>query len=185
MKVRHQICILLSCWLMASCASQPDIYVNSDPSVNIATYSTFGFFDPLGTDKKGYGSLTSERLKAATRTRLESLGYQYSEANPQLLINFGGQLSDKLRVDSVPSAGGYYGYRAGMYGAWGGYNTTYVDQYTEGTLNVDIVDAQRNRMVWEGIVTGRVTEDTRENIGPAIDNAVAELLADFPAHAAN
>jgi len=39
-------------------------------------------------------------------------------------------------------------------------------------------------MVWEGIVTGRVTEDTRENIGPAIDSAVAELLADYPAHVA-
>lgn len=185
MKNKLLILVLSFSWLMASCASQPDIYVNSDPSVNVAAYSTFGFFNPLGTDKKGYGSLTSERLKAATRTRLESLGYQYSESNPQLLINFGGQLSDKLRVDSVPSAGGYYGYRAGMYGAWGGYNSTYVDQYTEGTVNIDMVDASANRMVWEGVVTGRVTDKTKENIGPVLDAVVAELLRDFPPHAAN
>jgi hypothetical protein len=184
MKTKLITLVLASCWLAASCASTPDIYVNSDPSVNVATYSTFGFFTPLGTDKKGYGSLTSERLKAATRTRLESLGYKYSETNSQLLINFAGQLNDKLRVDSAPVTGGYYGYRAGMYGAWGGYNTTYVDQYTEGTLNIDIVDAAANRMVWEGVATGRVTDETMQNIGPAIDSAVAELLANFPAHAA-
>lgn len=184
MKNKLQVIVLVSSFLLASCASGPDIYVRNDPSVNVATYSTFGFFKPLGTDKEGYGSLTSERLKAATRTRLESLGYKYTDTKPELLINFGGQLSDKLRVDSAPSAGGYYGYRSGMYGAWGGYNTTYVDQYTEGTLNVDIVDAAARRMVWEGVVTGRVTEETKENIGPVLDSAVAELLADFPAHVA-
>jgi hypothetical protein len=122
---------------------------------------------------------------AATRTRLESLGYKYSEKIPQLLINFSGQLSDKLRVDSAPAAGGYYGYRSGKYGAWGGYNSTYVDQYTEGTVNIDMVDAAANRMVWEGIVTGRVTDKTKENLGPVLDAVVAELLAEFPAHAGN
>ena len=184
MKNKLLILVLTSSWLFASCASQPDVYVNSDPSVNVATYSTFNFFNPLGTDKKGYGSLTSERLKAATRARLESLGYTYSETSPELLINFGGQLSDKIDIDSAPTAGGYYGYRTGMYGAWGGYST-YVDQYTEGTVNIDMVDRQANRMVWEGIVTGRVTDKTRENIGPVLDAVVAELLADFPAHTGN
>lgn len=181
MKNKLLVLVLSFSGLVASCASQPDVYVRNDPSVNIATYSTFGFFNPLGTDKRGYSSLTSERLKAATRARLESLGYKYSESNPQLLINFAGQLSDKIDVDSVPSAGGYYGYRAGMYGAWGGYST-YVDQYTEGTVNIDMVDAAANRMVWEGVVTGRVTDKTKENLGPALDAVVAELLSEFPAH---
>lgn len=37
---------------------------------------------------------------------------------------------------------GYHGYRGDMYSAWGGYDTT-VSEYTEGTLNVDVVDPAR------------------------------------------
>jgi hypothetical protein len=141
-----------------------------------------------GTDTKGYGSLTSQHLKSATRTKLESLGYTYDETNPQLRINFGGQMSDKLRVSSAPVGPvvgvGYYGYRAGMYGAWGGYNQTTVSQYTEGTLNLDVVDVAANRMVWESVANGRVTEDDLKNIGPVLTEVVGEMLSKFPPHAA-
>jgi len=57
--------------------------------------------------------------------------------------------------------GGYYGYRRGYYGTWGGYGygtTTHINNYTEGTINVDIVDRAQKRMVWEGVAAGRVDE---------------------------
>ena len=185
MKTKKTLLPAIALSVLSACASGPDIIYNSDPSVNVAGYSTFAFFDPLGTDTKGYGSLTSQYLKSATRTKLESLGYTYDETNPQLRINFGGQLSDKLRVSSAPTVGvGYYGYRAGMYGAWGGYNQTTVSQYTEGTLNLDVVDVAANRMVWESVANGRVTEEDLKNVGPVLTEGVGEMLSKFPPHAA-
>jgi len=178
--------VLLALVLQA-CATGPKINVDSDPSVQVANYATFGFYPTLGTDQQGYGSITSQRLKAATRSRLEALGYIYTETNPDVMINFGANLSDKLRVDTVPSASmgmGYYGYRGGMYGAWGGYNQTTVDQYTEGTLTIDVVDAKLQRLVWQGTAVGRVTEKTRENVAAVIDAVVGEILASYPAHSA-
>ena len=59
-------------------------------------------------------------------------------------------------------------------------STTEVVQRTEGTLGIDIIDAQRQQLVWEGAATGRVTDQTRQNRAAAIDAAVAEIMAQFP-----
>ena len=42
---------------------------------------------------------------------------------------------------------------------------TEVYRYTEGTMNVDLVDAGQNRLVWEGMAVGRVGRGTPEERG--------------------
>jgi hypothetical protein len=173
--------------VVAGCASGPKIRSNTDPQANLSAYQTFAFVHPLGTDRAGYSTFVSQQLKTAVRRELESRGYKYSEANPQLLVNFNAKLDSKMRVENVPSMSGtvgpvYYGYRGGVYAPWPTYETQ-VDQYTEGTLNVDVVDGAQKRLVWEGIAVGRVTEKTRENIGPALDSTVAEIFKHFPGKA--
>jgi hypothetical protein len=79
--------------------------------------------------------------------------------------------------------GGYYGYRDPFYGGWGGYGMgyeTHVDSYTEGTLNVDVVDARTQKLVWEGAIIGRITESVVKNLEKSIDNAVHEVYKNFP-----
>jgi hypothetical protein len=173
--------------LLAGCASGPTIRSNTDPQANLSSYRTYGFVAPLGTDRAGYSTIVSEQLKAAVRRELEARGYTYAQDNPQLLVNFNAKLDDKLRVDTTPTASiavgrGYYGYRGGFYSAWPAYETS-VDQYTQGTLNIDVVDATQKRLVWEGVAVGRVTQKTRENLGAAIDATVAEIFKKFPATA--
>lgn len=180
---------------LAACAtSGPSIRAEYDKAADFRQYQTFGFFTPLGTDKAGYQSVISGYLKAAARRELEARGLRYDETSPQLLVNFGAKLNDKLRVTEVPAptigvgigyGRGYYGYRTGLYGAWPLYQTeTRVDQYQEGTLNVDLVDAARKQLVWEGIAAGRVTQKTLDNLQPAVDAAVASLFTKFPVPAA-
>jgi hypothetical protein len=57
---------------------------------------------------------------------------------------------------------------------------TRVDTYSEGTLNIDVIDAARKQMIWEGVAVGRVTEKTMENLKPEIDQAVAAIFAKYP-----
>ena len=174
-------CLLL---FLAACATGPTIESNYDHGVNFAAYRTFGYFSPLGTDKSGYATLVTQTLKAATRREMEARGYTYSDSNPDLLLNFNGKLARQVEVSQIPMGPpmGYYGYRGGFYGGWGGYYTN-VDQYTEGTLNIDLVDAQRRQLVWEGVAIGRVTEKHRETREAAINAAVAEIFKKFPFHA--
>lgn len=172
------LCLLAG---LAACATGPTIESNYDHGANFAAYRTFGYFSPLGTDKAGYATLVTQTLKGATRREMEARGYTYSESNPDLLLNFNAKLAQQVEVSQVPMGPpiGYYGYRTGFYGGWGGYYTD-VDQYTEGTLNIDLVDAQRRQLVWEGVAVGRVTEKHRENREAAINAAVAEIFKRFP-----
>lgn len=171
---------------LAGCATGPSVRAEYDKSVDFVPYKTFGFFDPLGTDKSGYGSIVSQYLKAATRSELEARGLRFDDTAPQLRVNFNAKLSDKLQSTTMPGPTmgmGYYGYRGAFYSPWPtyGYNTTTVTStYTEGTLNIDIVDAARKQLVWEGVVVGTVHDTSVDSIKPAIDEAVKAAFTKYP-----
>lgn len=165
---------------LVGCASTPRTYSNIDRSADFARYSTFGFFDKLSTDKEQYESMESNFLKVAVSQEMDRRGFRYAD-DPDLLINFYVNTEEKISSRSGPTIGAYYGYRRSRYDAWGGYGyETRVDQFTEGTLNIDVVDAKTGKLVWEGIVVGRVTEKVLRNLEPVIDEAVREVFKLFP-----
>jgi hypothetical protein len=173
---------------LGGCASGPSIRVDQDPAANLTTYKTFGFFTPLATDQAGYSTLLTARLKDSTRRELERRGYAYEESSPELRVNFNVNVAEKTEVRSSPSMSvgyGYYGYRGGMYGAWNGYpydvETT---NYKQGTLTIDVVDAARKSLVWQGVAEGRISKKVMENPAPAIDAAVTQIFANFPSKVA-
>lgn len=172
--------------LLVGCATTPKATIRStvDSSADFSQYRSFGFVEKLGTDTANYESLVSASLKNAARRQLELRGLTYSASSPDLLVNFNGKLDEKLRVTQTPSVTmgmGYYGYRGGIYSTWPMYpQETNVDQYTQGTLNVDVVDARRRQLVWEGVAVGRVTEKTRDNIPAVVDAVMPEIFAKFP-----
>lgn len=178
--------------IMGGCASGPDVRVEYDASTRFTQYRTFGFVKPLGTDRDGYQSILSQRLVAATQRELEARGMRFDSSHPQLLVNFNAAVTDKVQVSTVPSTmigigvgsgghRGYYDYRVGMYGAWPLYqDQTLVSPYREGTLNIDIIDAARKQLVWEGVVTDIVTQKMLDNLQASIDAAVTAAFAKYP-----
>ena len=169
--------------ILAACSSSPAIKSDYDHQADFSRYRTFGYMSPLGTDKAGYSTLLTERLKDATRGQMEMRGYVYDASNPDLLVNFNGKLQQKTQVTEAPPPpmGPYYGYRSGFYGGWPGYgwgDTVY--QYTEGTLNIDLVDARRKQMVWEGVAVGEVQNPDTATSSQNIDKAVAGIFAKYP-----
>lgn len=172
--------LLASLALLAGCATGPQIYTNSDPAGDFTGYRTYNFAEPLGTDRADYTSLLSQYLKTAVSRELGARGYQRSE-NPDLLVNFYTESKEKVQSTTTagPGLGGFYGWRTGYYGVWGGYETR-VTQYTEGTLVIDVVDARRSQLVWEGIAVDRVREENLRNPQSAVDQAVAQIFAQFP-----
>jgi hypothetical protein len=99
-------------------------------------------------------------------------------------VNFYVHTQEKIKTTQTPTTTAYYGYRGGRYGTWGGYGgvayETRVTQYTEGTLNVDLVDNARDQLVWEAAMVGRVSDDTRENLETKVNEAIAELFLKYP-----
>ena len=169
--------------LLAGCVSVPQIRSDYDKNNDFSRYKTFAFIQPLATDQAGYSTLLTLEIKRAVQTQLESRGYVYSPDSPDLLINFNAKVEQKTVVTQTPAPlfETYYGYRGVLYSRWinYGYETT-VDQYKEGTLNVDIVDAARKQLVWEGVAIGRVTQKAIKEREARIDAAVRDIVAAYP-----
>jgi hypothetical protein len=170
--------------LVAGCASGPTIISNSAPGFRLADYQTFSFLQPLSTDNGNVRTILSTEIMAPARRELEAAGLRYEERGGDLLVNFAVSTRETMQTRSSPSTGASVRYGAGSYGTWGGYSmsvsTNEVVQHTEGTLAIDIVDASREQLVWEGAATGRITDKARQNRAQAIDLAVSDILAEFP-----
>jgi len=162
--------------LLAACVSKPTIRSNVDPQADFAKYQTYGFFDEVTGRASAYDSFATRYIKNAIDNEMQKRGFQKSD-KPQLLVNTHVQTKDKVKVTESPS--GYYGYRYGMYG-WGAGVSTTVDNYTEGTLNVDVIDSATSRLVWEGVAVGRIRESARDDPQPAIDEVVRQVFERFP-----
>jgi hypothetical protein len=183
MRLSRFIALLAAAGVVAlsACTTGPTIRADADPSANLNSYKTFGFYDRVSTDKNAYTTLVSTRLKDATRREMEKRGYQYAQ-NPQLLVNFNINIENRQDIQSTPSMGvGYYGYRAGMYGTWGGYpQDVQTVHYQEGTLSIDLVDSAKQQLVWQGVAQGRIDKKAVQNPGPAIDKVVTDIFAKYP-----
>jgi len=171
------------CAHLAGCATGPAVTVDQDPAVEMSHYKTFGFFTPLATDRAGYESMMTVHLKQATREQLEQHGYRFDAANPDLRVNFYLNIVERqeLRTNAAATPG-FYGYRGGFYGAWRAYpyNVETVN-YQAGTLSIDLIDANRKALVWQGIARGKVREEARKDPALAIRHAVGEMFENFPA----
>jgi hypothetical protein len=175
--------------LCAGCATQrtADIRVNMAPNVDLSSYSTFGFPEQTGTDRGGYSTIITDYFKAAVTEQMRMRGYRYVDENPSLLVNFYANVRERTEVRSRPggpAAFGYYGYRYGLYDAWPLYARE-VDTvtYPIGTANVDVVDAAKKQLVWEGVAEGRLRDSDMDNPREAISSAVTQLFAKFPGRA--
>ena len=175
--------------LFSGCASTPNTFANADPAIDFSQYKTFGYFPTLSTDQANYASLVSSFLKVAVAQEMDKRGLANDEENPQLLINFYINTQEKIQSRTMPTAGGYYDYRDPFYDPWGGYggyggSETRITQYTEGTLNIDVVDAETKKLVWEGSIVGRLSDKDLKSMEKTVDEAVEAVMKGFPIAAA-
>ncbi len=185
-RIVNSIFILIMGYALAGCASSgANILSDYDRDATFGSYKTYNIMEGAGSNSGSYKSFFSQYMVTAITIEMESRGYTKSD-DPDLLVNFNAILQDKTKVTSTPApmmGGGYYGYRGGHYGAWGGYGyatETRVSQYTEGTYNIDIVDARKQQLVWEAVGVGKVTEKALANLEETVMNGVPNFFALYP-----
>ena len=174
---------LLSVLFLSACASGPKVRSDIAPGVDFSQYKSFNFFEPLSIESKEYSALIGDHFRHAIRREMLARGYEES-TEPDLLINVSATVKEKVRVTETTSPDPfYYGYRRGYYSVWHGYGwatETHVRQYTEGTVNIDLVDRSQMRMVWEGVGIGTVTEKKLQNLRETVSNGVTKVFTEYP-----
>ena len=56
-------------------------------------------------------------------------------------------------------------------------------RYKQGTANIDVVDAAKKQLVWEGVAEGKITDKMMKNPQATIDGVITDMFAEYPVKA--
>lgn len=189
MKITYHIGLAcLALFMLASCASVK-VTTDYDKTVSFSQYKTFAFYQL--DDKSGSVSdLNKNRILRSIKADLLKKGFTETKENPDLLVNVTTILEDKK---SVVATTDYYGY-GGVYRPyrWGGgvyagfappSTTTFnVYEYQDGSLIIDIIDAAKKQLVWQGTGNKEIDKPSSDP-DTTINEAVTKIMEGFPPEA--
>lgn len=164
----------------ACTSAAPVTQTDSRPGFDLSRYHTYNFLDAVApTDSAVTSSGTNIfDVKRAVARQLEARGFRRAD-QPDLLVNIG--LVDHQRVqtrqanyltDGAPYYIGQRNYR------WRAGDIP-VGTYREGTATIDLVDAARKELVWQGVTTS-VLSNKPSRATEQIEKGVADVFAKFP-----
>jgi len=153
-----------------------------DPQADFDGLSTYQWAQrtPTGDDDpRVYNDIVNSRMQLATDRALEAKGYSKATSNPTFFVAWHGAIDGKMSVSTINN---HYGYGWGWYGGMGmGTSQTYVNEWDEGTILVDIIDGQSENLVWRGTATAELKQSRdAAQAQQRLDDVLANLLQRFP-----
>jgi hypothetical protein len=170
--------IMICCFV--SCEPALKVTHDYDKSANFQQYKTFSIVQ-LSQQHQSLSQLNQNRIISSVRAEMIKKGFQES-GDPDLLVDMTTILKDQQTVTANTNYYGYGGYYR-PYG-WGGgmssgYTTYDVQNYKDGSLVIDVVDAKTKKLIWEGIGNKEIDKPASDP-DKQIAAAVTAIMASFP-----
>ena len=171
---------ILLLFFFSSCSSVSVNY-DYDNKVDFSPYKTFAFHK-AGVDKAEISDLDKKRILRSIDEVMTSKGFIKNDT-PDLLIAFFTKEREQVDVNQFNSGWGFGGFGWGGFGwgfspfMWGG--NTSVSTYLEGTLYIDIIDAKKKELIWQGEGQGVLTKN-RDKKDEIIKEFVSKILRQYP-----
>ena len=176
------ICVVLMGALTASACYSVKVRTLGAPQANLAQFRTFQILDtPIKLDQQPLTAWANEPMlnnaityqagRAYLKQALEARGFVEDNKNPDFKVAFYASARERININNF----GYgYGYGYG-YGA-----NTYVTEYTEGTVLVDLVDPDKNQLVWRGSGVATVSDNPNKYL-KELGRIVPKIVDRIPA----
>lgn len=176
MKKSLQILPALLLFLAITSCSSVKVAADYDKAVNFDNYKTFAFFKS-GIDKAEINDIDKRRILRAIESELLAKGYTKSE-NPDLLVSMFTKSNQRVDVYNNNWGVGAWGWGGPRWG-WGWNMQPNVSTSTEGILYVDLIDANKKELVWQGQGTGYLSKnmDKKEK---RIKEFVTKIMEKYP-----
>ena len=154
--------------LMAMSAAAQSVQSDFDRSFRFSDLKTFSFAtqnraasDPLASD-----SLNDGRIRNGLESQLTAGGFHMGTEKSDFVIAYYVTTKNKLNVQD-------FGYGPPR---WFGSRDIRVNQYSEGTLMVDFIDAKSNQVIWRGRASGTLE---MKGVDKKISKSVEKLIKQF------
>ncbi len=172
--------------LFAACAAKIKVTTEHDPAANFSNLKTYAWFP--GSTKGGtlVGIIRNEfvhaTVRSAVETQLARKGYErILSGTPDFWIRYYAALRSRLVVQTE--------YDSGLGGLSELQRSAVLDtpmqsrtvEFNEGTLALDVVNPETNRLMWRGTAKTRINVDISDRKQEArINKAARKLLEQFP-----
>ncbi|CAM1352307.1 DUF4136 domain-containing protein [Tenacibaculum insulae] len=170
MKISKLLFFPIIILIIASCSSVR-VTTDYDTTIDFNQYKTFAFYKK-GVDKASISDLDKKRIMRAIETELIAKGMTKS-SSPDVLVSLFTKSREKININDN-FYGGYY------YPWYYGRSQVTVSQHTEGTLFIDLLDAKKKELVWQGVGTGALSKSSVERKEARIKEFVGEIMAKYP-----
>lgn len=160
---------------IAGCAPSVTVNYDYDTEYDFAPLKIYAWLPIKSTGQ--VSELRIRRFVNAVNNQLQSQGYTLNAENPDFLLAIHGATKEQINVTDWG-----YGYGPRWGAGWGGgYRDVDVSQWTEGTIFIDIVDAESRQMVWRGTAQTEVEEGlSPDKQQQKYADICARLFANFP-----
>lgn len=176
---RSSILLLIGFLFLTGCSS---VSVNYDYD-HEADFRSFTSYDWMEAPRVAVGdarsaqqmnTLLDQRIRRAVDEQMELKGLKQDTSSPDLIVVYHTGLEDKVNVTD-------WGYTYGSYyWGWGG-RAIDVYQYQEGTLIVDLINAETQMLVWRGWATKTLEENpSPEKTEYNINNIIQRIFSEYP-----
>lgn len=176
--------VLATIIFVLSCSST-SVRTDHDHEADFSTYASFAWFSDADGDQPSAATgnqIIDRRIRRSIAARILSKGLtQAPPDTADLLLTYYVSLDRRLRMYSTGWGygwgwgGPHWGYG---YSCWPGWGYTTVSTYHEGSIIVDIVDREKEQLVWRGVAT-RVLGKKSSSV-EKIDQTMGRLMAGFP-----
>jgi hypothetical protein len=167
------ITTLLLLFVVITSCSSVSVVSDYDREVNFETYKSFAFYK-TGIDKAEINDLDKRRILRAIESELLAKGFVKS-SNPDLLVSMFTKSREQINVWN--NGFGPYGYGWGWSPWYYNNMNTSVSTSTEGVLYIDLIDASKKELVWQGQGTGYLSQKKKEN---RIQEFVSKIMEKYP-----
>jgi hypothetical protein len=157
--------------LMAVTATAQSVQTDYDHSFRFSDLKTFSFANQrrVATDPLANDSLNDGRIRNGLESQLTANGFRMETEKADFVIAYYVTTKNKLNVQD-------FGYGPPR---WFGSRDIRVNQYSEGTLMVDFIDAKSNQVIWRGRASGTLEmKGVDKKISKSVEKLIKQYLKD-------
>lgn len=188
-------CLLFLALVFIACGGS-NVQTVKTTDKDLSNYETFAYLPNSNVEVSGM-DYNNEDINAfiieSINNNMQQQGYKLDRDNPDLLVLVSTSTDEEMARTTDPVYA-RYPYTAGVNRVqpfyspyyYRGYNTfssvvgydTDTYQYTEGTLVINLVDRETKEVVWKGIASDNIYNQTNIQV---IEEMVNEIFSNYPA----